>query len=540
MPDQLTEAALANAREFVREGIAHITGQQAGCPSRFLVSSAPVPTALAMLALTASGPVYTANIAQGQSYLLSTQHEDGWGNTPAEPNCELATAICHKGLAAAESPSTVNGLIYDAAYLIARTWTQDFDRLAPGWLPKQGSALIKFLEAFTGKQLVPSLENLGLKDLASISHFMPPYGRPTILAVTLIKEFYRQGLSREVARASGELLEWISPNGSWCEDIVVTSLAIMALHLTGNATAAVNAAAWLCASQYDNGGWPSFNQLTNWSVAWAAVILGPQDHNLRQAATAFLQAAANQDGSFGTAAPHSYPDLDDTAISLLGLAQNPKLNSTTLDKTSRLLLKLQNWDGSWGTFPSFTGTPPECTCDFPVYIKSEDVTVHVIQALLQIGLPKANPAITKAVTWLVKRQQPDGTWNSTWFLGKTYATAQVLDTLVELIPDSAPVQKGVAFLRAKQCDGHWDMRSAGEAGLALYTLLKAGEPPHSATIQSGLRYLRSIQKTDGSFYPSYSGFYASRLYYEEPLSEAMAALRAMAKYLDMLDASGPN
>ncbi len=530
---QRLDLSLKRTSNFVYQGITCITGDKP-VPSAYLVSAAPVPTALALLALAAGGRRHIQNIRLAASYLKSTFLTDaGWGNTPAGPSRDLATAICSKGLAVLEPPGISPQLIHDAACLVAKTWTQDFDRLAPGWLPKQNSPLIKLLEAISGKTLVPTLETLTLRDFKTLSHFMPPYGRPTMLAVTLIKDWNRRGRDEETMEAAEELAGWVSADGSWCEDVVVTSMAVMALSLAGFRQPLDKACDWLSETQYDHGGWPSFNQLTNWAVGWAAQILGGQDPHIHQLTTPYLFRAINQDGSLGTTPPYSYPDLDDTAIGLLGLLNDPSASLVPLNRPRQMLLKLQNGDGSWGTFPSFSGLPPDCSCGFPVYIKSGDVTVHVLQALLKMGLPESSLPVTKALGWLTRRQHADGTWDSTWFLGQTYATAQILDLLLDLKPESEPTARGIDYLLTAQKDGRWDMGSAGETGLALYTLLKAGTDPHSTTIVKGLDYLLSLQSADGSFRPFYCGFYASGLYYEEPLSEAMAALRAMDVFLKL-------
>ncbi len=527
---QLLDRSLRYARSFVHQGITSIAGEKP-VPSAYLISAAPVPTALAMLALAAGGAGHIQNIRLGADYLKNTRLSQGWGNTPAGPANNLAAAICSKGLTALDPPGITPQLIHDAACLVAKTWTQDFDRLAPGWLPKQNSPLIKLLEAISGKTLIPTLETITLRDFKSLSHFMPPYGRPTMLAVTLIKEWNRHGKDEETIAAAKELAGWVSADGSWCEDVVVTSMAVLALSLAGLTEPLNKAYDWLSETQYDHGGWPAFNQLTNWAAGWAAQIVGsPQIYQLT---TPYLLRAINQDGSLGTTPPNSYPDLDDTAIGLLGLLSDPNVPLAPLHKPRDLLLRLQNSDGSWGTFPSFTGLPPGCSCDFPVYIKSADVTLHVLQALLKLGFPETSLPVTRALGWLTRCQHADGTWDSTWFLGQTYATAQIIDLLLDLKPDAETTTRGINYLLGAQKNGHWDRGSAGETGLALYTLLKAGTYPHSTTITKGLDYLISLQTSDGSFLPFYSGFYASGLYYEEPLSEAMAALRALELFLKL-------
>ncbi len=532
MHTDLISRALAQTENFAGCGALQLaTRNKPDC--RYLVSAAPVPTALAILALSLPGISSAAAVQTGAQYLENTQlPEGGWGNIPVGPPNSLATAICGKGLQAAANPTGLNDLIYDVAYLIAKTWTQDFQRLAPGWLPKQNSSLIKLIEAISGKPLVPTLNTLTLQDLAVISHYMPPYGRPTILAVTLIKSHYRYGLTSQVKEAAQELASYQSEDGSWCADVVVTSLSMLALYLAEVYQPLSHAARWLCHTQYSHGGWPSFNQLTNWALGWAGYLLGPHNHALRKAASAYLQGALNEDFSLGTAPPNSYPDLDDTSIGLLALASSPEVPKATLFAMRDLLLGLQNGDGSWSTFPSFAGLPPRCSCKFPIYIKSEDITVHVLLGLLACGMGSDAPEIAKAVSWLQKRQKNDGTWNSTWFLGQTYATAQVVDLLLDLRPQSEAINKGTTALLDRQSDrGAWDTGSAGESGLALYALLRAGLTPDHPAITRGLEHLLSLQQPDGSFQPMYSGFYASGLYYEEPLSESLAAARALRFYL---------
>jgi hypothetical protein len=528
--------ALAQAEYFASQGTFQLATQKQP-EARYLVSAAPVPTALAILALSIPGINAPLAVDKGAKYLEMTQlADDGWGNIPEGPSNALATAICSKGLQASVNCVNFKELIYDAAYLIAKTWTQDFNRLAPDWLPKQNSPVFKLVEAISGKPLIPTLDTLTLKDLSIISHYMPPYGRPTILAVTLIKFHYRYGHTEEVKIAARELVAQISDNGSWCDDIVVTSMAMLALYLAEVYEPLQHAAQWLCDTQYAHGGWPSFNQLTNWAVGWAGYLLGPLDQSLRRSCSSYLQRALNSDSSLGTAPPNSYPDLDDTSIGLLALAADPEVPRSVLLPIKDLLLKLQNRDGSWSTFPSFAAVPPRCTSKFPVYIKSEDITVHVLLALLTSGMSKDSPQISKAVNWLIKRQNPDGTWNSTWFLGQTYATAQVIDLLLYLEPECEAVTKGLtSLINTQTSEGAWHTGSAGECGLAIYALLRAGVQTDNEVITRGLRYLLSLQQPDGSFRPFYSGFYASGLYYEEPLSEAMAAARALRFYLHLIN-----
>lgn len=202
-------------------------------------------------------------------------------------------------------------------------------------------------------------------------------------------------------------------------------------------------------------------------------------------------------------------------------------------QTQQLLINLQNRDGSWGTFPEVTGNPPACSSHSPVHIKSVDVTVHVLQALLRSGAALNAPEVQKALWWLAYQQKWDGSWKSTWYLGNTYVTSQALELLAECGIWPQARQKAHNWLSVGQhSNGGWPRGSAGECGLAIAALLNNGENPASPIIQKGLEYLCSIQNSDGSFRPGYGGLYASGLYYDDPLTEALAALRAMKTYLE--------
>lgn len=137
----------------------------------------------------------------------------------------------------------------------------------------------------------------------------------------------------------------------------------------------------------------------------------------------------------------------------------------------------------------------------------------------------------KGLWWLLSRQKEDGSWKSTWYLGNTYATAQALELLAEYnLPTGARQKAAKWLLSAQKNDGSWATGSVGECGLAVTALLKNGERPESLPVQKGLAYISSLQQPDGSFKPAYAGFYASGLYYEDPITEALAVIRAVKAF----------
>ncbi|HWI54647.1 MAG TPA: prenyltransferase/squalene oxidase repeat-containing protein, partial [Desulfobacteria bacterium] len=324
------------------------------------------------------------------------------------------------------------------------------------------------------------------------------------------------------------------------EDILITSLCVLCLSLTGHYPSAyVRGVKWLASVQYQSGAWPGFNQLTNWDTglaAFAASEFFTEKPGFITDCAEYLNIRANQDGSYGTLSPYSFPDLDDTAMALLGLSAADRYDTRfrgRIAQTGQLVLSLQNQDGSWSTFPEVTENPPYCTCILPAHIKSVDVTVHVLQALIKSGIGINHPQIQKALWWLSYQQRWDGSWKSTWYIGNSYATAQALELLADYGLWPKTRLKARKWLIAAQNEkGAWPIGSAGECGLAIASLLKNGESPESPVIVSGLNYLTSLQQPDGSFKPAYGGLYAGGLYYEDPVTEAIAALRAIKIYLE--------
>ncbi len=528
---------LEKAERFAEEGCRSLVEEGPLTPEQFRISPCPVSTALAVLSLLVRPAMFPIHIKSGVEYLEQARNPDGgWGRTPASPSDERSTAICRAALACSKTGLTPDA-VRTAAVHIGAAWLQDVPRLILDWPPD--SPLIHLAELFvTAGASSGALADISFAHLPVVLSFLPPGARPLVTALSCIHESFQNKTSRALQSALKKLAGFQSPDGSWCEDILITSLCILGL-VTARRYPASQARGikWLASVQYPSGAWPSFNQLTNWDVGLTAfsvnnpVTVKPE---LVDECARFLSVRAYPDGSFGTLAPYSLPDLDDTAIALLGINKAAQFNtdySSLTDKVSRLLLSLQNHDGSWGTFPETTGSPPDCTCRHPVHIKSVDVSVHVLQSLLKSGADVNSPQVQKGLWWLAHRQKWDGSWKSTWYIGNTYATAQVLELLADCdIWPKSRLKSRDWLLAAQNESGGWPTGSAGECGLALTALLKNHEDPHSPVVRRGFAYISSIQRPDGSFKPFYAGLYASGLYYDDPITETLAVIRAIKTY----------
>ena len=206
---------------------------------------------------------------------------------------------------------------------------------------------------------------------------------------------------------------------------------------------------------------------------------------------------------------------------------------------------MQNADGSWGTFPSFQGTPPHVSSEFPVYIPSVDVSIHVLEALWRRSRSQ-DERIWRGLNWILAQQDAHGAFPASWFEGSVYSTAQALELLSkwkfswERWNTARHIlvarKKGQEFLiNAQNSDGGWG--SVVETSLALSGLWRYTKVVPREVLDKGIRNLLAAQNSNGSFEPSYRGVYAKGWNYEEPLTTALTAIRALQRYQRLYKAS---
>lgn len=526
--------------QFVEEGCLSAIQDGPLTKEMYRLSPCPVTSSLALMSLMTQKKVYQNQIRTGLQYLEGCRNKDGgWGRTPLSESDEKSTEICITAIKCWQAGVTP-AAIQKVSSNMSSTWLRDVPRLLLGWPPD--SPLLKIIESFLTSETAGNIiTDFSFENLPIALRLLPPSARPLILALSCIHETTKKGKSRFFISALKKLILYQSPHGAWCEDILITSLCILCLSITGRYPQAYSRGIkWLASVQYHSGAWPSFNQLTNWDTGLAAMVAGecfPESTGFIKECADYLSIRANQDGSFGTLSPYSFPDLDDSAVALLGLsAASRRENAYTgiINQIIQLILSLQNHDGSWGTFPEITDLPPYCSCYLPAHITSADVTIHVLQSLLKTGVDFKMAQIQKSLWWLAFQQRWDGSWKSTWYIGNAYATSQAMELFADCNLWPKARQRARNWLIMAQNDnGSWPIGSAGETGLAIAALLKNGEPPNSPCIDKGLSFIASRQKKDGSFVPAYGGLYAGGLYYEDPITEALAALRAIHLYLSV-------
>jgi squalene-hopene/tetraprenyl-beta-curcumene cyclase len=222
----------------------------------------------------------------------------------------------------------------------------------------------------------------------------------------------------------------------------------------------------------------------------------------------------------------NYPDTDDAAevilaLRRLDLKERTADNRAAIRRGLRWLEGMQCKDGGWGAFDA-DNTRELVTklsfCDFGAVIDppSADVTAHVVEAFAAEGLA-SETACRRGVIWLLKNQEPDGSWFGRWGANFLYGTGAVVPALIAagVKPHKPQIRKAVAWLEQVQnTDGGWgeDLRSyddprnwsgkgastASQTAWALLALLAAGERDSKA-VERGIRWLAQTQRADGTW-----------------------------------------
>ena len=219
-----------------------------------------------------------------------------------------------------------------------------------------------------------------------------------------------------------------------------------------------------------------------------------------------------------------YPDVDDTAFVLMALQRvkfpDPKRMEAAVRRGIQWLLSMQNRDGGWGAFDRDNNKAFLCNIPFAdhnamIDPSTADVTARVLECLGRYGWPADHPAVQRGLKFLLQDQCEDGSWFGRWGVNYVYGTSGVLRAL-ETVSLTAKeyCQRAVRWLRTVQkADGSFgeSLRSydepatkgqgnstASQTAWGLIGLL-AGAETSDPAIQKAASYLVEQQNADGSW-----------------------------------------
>jgi squalene-hopene/tetraprenyl-beta-curcumene cyclase len=220
-----------------------------------------------------------------------------------------------------------------------------------------------------------------------------------------------------------------------------------------------------------------------------------------------------------------YPDVDDTVMVMLALSQvehpNERYQLESVDRALRWVLSMQCKEGGWASFDRdntrmvFQYVPfadHNAMLDPPTV----DITGRVLEMLARHGYTRQNRVVERAIEFIRRNQEPDGSWFGRWGVNYVYGTMQVLRGLEAMGVDNHEpyVQQAAEWLRMVQnSDGGWgetcvsydDANAKGigpstpsQTAWAVLGLLATGDT-RSDSAARGIAYLLRTQKKDGSW-----------------------------------------
>ncbi len=219
--------------------------------------------------------------------------------------------------------------------------------------------------------------------------------------------------------------------------------------------------------------------------------------------------------------PH-YPDVDDTAVVGLLLHRNGNpAHAESIDRAREWIVGMQSSDGGWGAFE------PENThlhlnhipfADHGALLDppTADVSARCVSFLAQIGMPGYDPVMERALAYLRREQEADGSWYGRWGTNYIYGTWSVLCALnaAGVQHDDPAVVRAVDWLVSVQRDdggwgedeesyadaphGRYTEGTASQTAWALLGLMAAGAVDHPATAR-GIAWLTATQADDGEW-----------------------------------------
>ncbi|TMA31280.1 MAG: squalene--hopene cyclase [Deltaproteobacteria bacterium] len=317
-----------------------------------------------------------------------------------------------------------------------------------------------------------------------------------------------------------------------------------------------------------------------WDTALAMIALrdagvAPDHPALVQAAEWTLREEVRVPGDWCVRRPHlepsgwafefdndRYPDVDDTAEVILALRAartgDDAAREAALARAIAWTVGMQSSDGGFAAFDA-DNTRALCRelpfCDFGEVIDppSADVTAHVVEMLALEGRAE-EPRVQSAVAWLLREQEPGGSWFGRWGANHVYGTGAVVPALIAagLPRDHIAIRRAVRWLSSVQnADGGFgeDLRSytsegapglgdstASQTAWALLALLAAGERGRS--VERAVEWLARTQRADGSWdEPQYTGTGFPRDFYiNYHLYRLVFPIQALGRYVSAIGA----
>ena len=135
--------------------------------------------------------------------------------------------------------------------------------------------------------------------------------------------------------------------------------------------------------------------------------------------------------AFQYANPH-YPDVDDTAVVGMLLHRNgDPAYAEAIERAREWIIGMQSSDGGWGAFEPenthlYLNNIPFADHGALLDPPTADVTARCVSFLAQIGMAPDDPVLARALAFLRREQEAEGSWFGRWGTNYIYGTWSVL------------------------------------------------------------------------------------------------------------------
>jgi squalene-hopene/tetraprenyl-beta-curcumene cyclase len=294
-----------------------------------------------------------------------------------------------------------------------------------------------------------------------------------------------------------------------------------------------------------------------WDTGLAALALqetdGPAARKATSAALDWLKKRQllDEPGDWRVSRPHlagggwafqfgngHYPDLDDTAVVAWAMhqANDAPRYGESIRRAIDWLVGMQSSNGGFGAFDVdnthyHLNQIPFADHGALLDPPTSDVTARVVTLLAKVKRPQDRVALGRAIDYLRREQEADGSWFGRWGTNYLYGTWSVLVALGEAGLSAADpmVGRAIEWLKSRQhADGGWGesndsylpARSDGtfpstpyQTAWALLALM-AVDDAGSEAVRRGVQYLLREQREDGLWtHPSFTAPGFPRVFY---------------------------
>lgn len=219
-----------------------------------------------------------------------------------------------------------------------------------------------------------------------------------------------------------------------------------------------------------------------------------------------------------------YPDIDDTAMVMLAFphlkASKASAQSATRKRALDWLFAMQSKDGGWAAFDvdnnwEILTHVPFADHNAMLDPTCADITGRTLEALAANGYDRTHGSCRRAIEYLIRTQQTDGSWYGRWGVAYIYGTCFALRGLRAMNEDDHEpyIQRANEWLRSIQNpDGGWGESCASydngvytpaestpsQTAWALMGLMAGGDT-YSSSVLNGIEYLIRTQSADGTW-----------------------------------------